>query len=155
MQTNRTVKKSEMWRKYKGKTAEEMCAAIREIWLAKYPDYIRMLTDVPNRLIEQVAEIAWRYDSTTNIPHGLGEHASEFAIGEAYKLNLARSELRYLERFLDKQPFADHFVEDDEPLDSPDMWANPDAPLGEYIEADKRRDALVKKFAIRPNEHAV
>ena len=45
----------ELWRNYKGATAEDLCAAIRELWLAKSPNYIRMLNEVPNKLIAQEA----------------------------------------------------------------------------------------------------
>jgi hypothetical protein len=66
----KTVKKSEMWRKYKGTTAEELCAAIGELWLAKSPNYIRMLNEVPNRLIKDIATI---YGSRPTMPMALLE----------------------------------------------------------------------------------
>ena len=158
MQTNKTGKKSEMWRKYKGTTAEEMCAAIRELWLAKYPDYIRTLNEVPNRLIRQIAA---GYSSRPTGPMTILEDDGGVREVEGLPEDMgwppkwfARRELRELERFLSKQPYENHFYENEFDLLEDELhWKNPDAPLSEYVEADKKRDALVEKFSIRPNEH--
>ena len=120
------AKKKELWRNYKGTTTEELCAAIQELWLAKAPNYIRLLNEVPNRLIEQEA----------------GEHP--FHKQKWY----GRQLLRYLEKFLDTQPFGDHFSEDR--LIDELYWKDPDAPLSEYVEADEKRDALIKKYSLNP-----
>ena len=117
-----TAPPEKMWRKYTGTTAEEMCAAIRELWLAKYPNYIRMLNEVPNRLIEEEAAM------TLHLKH------------------VGRGLLKDLEKFLDKQPFGDHFSDD--LLGDELYWKDPDAPLSEYVEADKRKDALIKKYSV-------
>lgn len=123
-----------MWRKYKGTSAEELCAATRELWLAKYPNYIRMLDKVPNRLIEDIATI---YASR---PNGLPEE-----VGWPTKYD-GRRELRELERFLDTQPFGDHFSDD--LLEDELYWKDPDAPLIDYISADKKKDALINKYSV-------
>jgi hypothetical protein len=126
--------KDELWRKFKGKTVEELCAAIREIWLAKRENYIRMLDELPNKLIYEAAtfyhdhpQIDWRI--------------------------AFRRELREFERFLATQPYRDHLVESNGLhglLEAEVYDKDPDAPLSEYIEADKKRDALVQKYCIEP-----
>jgi hypothetical protein len=141
---NKTVKKMEMWRRYKGTTAEEMCAAIREIWLAKYPDYIRMLDEVPNKLIEQVAALHPVYDSDATTP--VDQLRMELGAPPLNRTALARMELKALEKFLTTPPFADHFCTD--LLEDEISLKEPDAPVSEYVEADKKKEALVKKFAI-------
>jgi hypothetical protein len=110
MQTNKTVKKTEIWRRYKGKTAEEMCAAIRELWLAKYPEYIRMLNEIPNRLIEEVATLHPVYDSDATTP--IDQLRMELGAPPLNRTALARVELRALEKFLTTPPFAGHFCID-------------------------------------------
>ena len=160
MQTNKSVKKTEMWRRHKGTTAEELCAAIREIWLAKYPNYIRMLNEVPNRLIKDIATEYSRPTAVSDlIAHVYGFKQGEPVpkeVGWPFKYT-ARTILRDLEKFLSKQPYQDYLAEDDELdfVDTDGMWHEADAPLSAYIEADKKRDAMVEKYAIKPNEHAV
>ena len=114
-----------MWRKYKGTTTEELCIAIRELWLAKSPNYIRLLNEVPNKLIEQ---------ESVEIPH----HTKKY---------YGRRLLTNLEKFLDTPPFGDHFCDD--PLEDELSWKDPDAPLSQYVEADKKRDALIKKYSLK------
>jgi hypothetical protein len=159
MQTNKTVKKTEMWRRYKGKTAEELCAAIRELWLAKYPEYIRMLNEIPNRLIEEVATLSWPFDATqmygeemTTLDGSVIPDEEARAILDRIVRRVGRNRLKDLEKFLTKRPFGDYMSENllfEETFEH----ENPDAPLSEYVEADKRRDGLVEMFSIRPNEH--
>jgi hypothetical protein len=147
----KAVKKTEMWRRYKGTTAEELCAAIRELWLAKYPNYIRMLNEVPNRLIEDIAAV---YGSRPTMPmtvidkDGSIRHTESGPEGGWPGKYYSRTELRELEKFLDQQPFGDHFCIDQ--LDDELYWKNPDAPLSEFVEADKKQAELVEKYSIRP-----
>ena len=143
------TKKTEMWRKYKGTTAEELCAAIRELWLAKYANYIRMLNEVPNKLIEDIATIYASYPKG-NFPDS--EVLADFLSESDWPGNgRGRRELRELEKFLDKQPFGDHFSDD--LLADELFWKDPDAPLSEYEETEKRKKALIKKYSIDPNDN--
>jgi len=143
-----------LWQKYKGTSAEELCAAIRELWLAKSPDYIRLLNEVPNKLIEREA-------GGFGSPKASGDWED---VGTGRKLSLAEAEafvksgnrhfgrqvLKDLERFLDKPPFGDHFHDNAaDALEDEIYWADPDAPLDEYVEADKKRDALIKKYSLK------
>ena len=84
-----------------------------------------MLNEVPNGLIEQEA---------TPIPH------------QQFKW-YGRKLLKDLEKFLSTQPFADHFS--NAPLEDELYWKDPDAPLSDYVEADKKRDALIKKYSLK------
>jgi len=124
--------KEELWRKYKGTTAEELCAAIRELWLAKAQNYVRMFNEIPNRLIKEIATI---YASNLEVRPEANRWPPN-----------GRQELKDLEKFLDKQPYGDHFSDD--LLEEELSWRNPDAPLSDYIEADKKRDALIKKYSL-------
>jgi hypothetical protein len=150
--------KNELWRKYKGTTAEELCAAIRELWLAKYPDYLRLLNEIPNRLIEEVATLQHPYEAErmdemelTTLEGIVIPEKQARVILDANATRCGRNLLKDLEKFLNKLPFQDH-MSDDLLFEETVCHQNPDAPISEYVEAEKKRDALVKKFAIRLNK---
>jgi hypothetical protein len=140
---------NELWRKFNGTTAEEVCAAIRELWLAKSPNYIRMLNEVPNRLIGEYAidpepSPSYCHDPVTG--RELDKHEAQELLRHRYGY-CGRQLLKDLEKFLTTQPFADHFS--DNPLEDELFWKEPDAPLSDYVEADKKRDALIQKYSLK------
>jgi hypothetical protein len=146
-------KKKELWRKYKGTTEEELCAAIRELWLTKYPNYIRMLNEVPNKLIEMEAKPFGPSIETDWVDCATDEKLEQAEKQKASKQSNnyhGRHILKDLEKFLSTPPMRDYFYEDEATaLEDELYWRDPDAPLSEYIEADKKRDALVKKYSLK------
>jgi hypothetical protein len=109
-----------------------------------------MFNEVPNKLIAQEAAAIgpnpkedW-YDDTTGLPLTPSEKEN---IVKGWNNGSGRRLLKELETFLDTQPFGDHFSID--PLEDELFWRDGHEPLEEYVEADKKRDALITKYSLK------
>jgi hypothetical protein len=162
-------KKSEHWRRYKGTSAEDLCAAIRELWLAKSPNYIRMLNELPNKLIEREASAPFPdpkedwYESPLGNILSVGDDLCDRSgrkLDMAEKLRIAgnwnrghgRRTMKDLETFLDTPPLGDHFYDTEAAAIEDELyWKDPDAPLSDYADAERKRIAIIERWKIKPD----
>jgi hypothetical protein len=116
-----------------------------------------MLNEIPNRLIEQEANAVgaipvdsspkadwpdW-HDYVTGRKLEPSEVLKEIEDEANY---WGRQTLKKLEKFLEKPPFENHLSKN--PLEDEVHSKDPDAPLSEYVEADKKKDALIKNHSM-------